>query len=89
MTFGNACVSCSIKQKDGQLAHFCQSIQFGNNCTGVTLQNDATASSTQQVQNIRILSGVQGIIEVERNLPARGWVIGVNESGALTIKALI
>lgn len=87
--FGNTCSSNSFQSVTGELVNFVQNISLGDGCTDVILQNNSTASSNQQIQNIRVANGVTGTINVDRNRPARDWVVGLNEDGELTIKALI
>ena len=88
-SFGNGCYSNSFKNTDDEVVAYARNIAFGNGCSSVILQNDETASSSHLIQNIRVAIGSTGTIAVNRHLTARDWVVGLDESRTLTIKALI
>ena len=67
-SFGDDCYSNSFKNSEGEVTAYVEKISFGNRCISVILQNDVTASSSQQIQNYRIANGMSGTVEVTRGL---------------------
>lgn len=89
ISLGQNCMNVKVHTSEGTPSKFCRGLNFGNNIQSLTIVNDETASYGQQIQNIRVANGASGTITVQRRLPARDWVVGVDESGTLTIKAMI
>lgn len=67
-SFGNNCNYNSFQNAEGKVVAYAEHNSFGNGCSSVTLQNEATASATQRIQNYRIANGMTGKVAVTRGL---------------------
>ena len=83
-SFGNGCTSNSFTDTSNTVANYVRNNSFGNGCSSVVLQNDATASSSQQIQNYRIANGMTGTVAVTRGL-AYETTIAKTTSGTIKV----
>ena len=67
-TFGDGCRNNACQTTEGTPSAYVRNNFVGINCDEVILQNDATASFSQQIQNYRIANGMTGTVEVTRGL---------------------